>query len=282
MGQNHTKMFEARQLTSSGGVTHQLATQIHATLGATTADAPTDGSALPALWHWMAFPPTAPMSDLAADGHPKLGAFLPDLGLSRRMWAGGALTFDAPLHVGDALTKTSTIRSVTEKQGPNGPMSFVIVDHEISGSDGVCIRERQDIVYLNIPDTYTPPRKVPVPENATAQRDKPVPPTLLFRYSALTFNAHRIHYDLQYTRDIEHYPGLVVHGPLQATLAMQMAVEIGGRTPDRFEYRGIHPLFAGTDLTIFGTRQTKGQVDVAIGAAEGHQTLQGKAFWEET
>ncbi|WP_224823894.1 MaoC family dehydratase N-terminal domain-containing protein [Cognatishimia sp. MH4019] len=281
MEQNHTKMFEARTEIAQGGVSTQLAAQIHATLAPSTASAPATGTPMPALWHWMAFPPTAPMSELGSDGHPKLGGFLPDLGRSRRMWAGGALEFKAPLHVDEQLTKSSTIRSITEKDGPTGPMSFVTVDHEISGEAGVAIRERQDIVYLDIPEAYTPPRKTPVPENSTAQRSIPVPPTLLFRYSALTFNAHRIHYDLDYTRDVEHYPGLVVHGPLQATLAMQMAVELGGSTPDRFEYRGIHPLFAGADLQIYGTRQDGGQIDVAIGAAEGHQTLKGTATWED-
>ncbi len=281
MEQNHTKMFDPRTETVHGRVSTQLAAQINATLAPPNTSAPTAGSPMPALWHWMAFPPTAPMSDLGNDGHPRLGGFLPDLGRSRRMWAGGALEFKSALHVDEPLRKTSTIRSITEKDGPTGPMSFVTVDHEISGANGVAIKERQGIVYLDIPETYTPPRKAPVPGTPTAQRSLPVPPTLLFRYSALTFNAHRIHYDLDYTRTVEHYPGLVVHGPLQATLAMQMAVELGGSTPQHFEYRGIHPLFAGADLQIYCTRQEDGQIDVAIGAAEGHQTLKGTATWKE-
>ncbi|MEL7213083.1 MAG: MaoC family dehydratase N-terminal domain-containing protein [Pseudomonadota bacterium] len=280
MEQNHTKMFEPRTQTNIGGISVQLAQQIAATLAPDAMLAA--GAPLPALWHWMAFPPTAPMAELGSDGHPKLGEFLPDLGRSRRMWAGGALEFISALHVDEVLTKTSIIRSITEKEGPTGPMSFVTVDHEISGEAGIAIKERQDIVYLDIPEAYTPPRKIPAPENPTAHRSLPVPATLLFRYSALTFNAHRIHYDLDYTREVERYPGLVVHGPLQATLAMQMAVELGGCTPDRFEYRGIHPLFAGSDLQIYGTRQEGGQIDVAIGAAEGHQTLKSTAFWEDT
>ena len=223
------------------------ARQIQTTLDAPGRSALCDGDPLPALWHWMAFTPLAPLAELGPDGHPGLGGFPPPLRLGRRMWAGGALRFHARLRVGEPLERRTVIRAIDEKQG--GDMVLVSLDHRIFGTRGLAIEERQDIVYLPMPDRFTPPKKRPVPETAKLASSHATPETLLFRYSALTFNAHRIHYDLDYACEVEHYPGLVVHGPLQATWLMQAAVARKGRMPDEFHYRGVHPLFAGEDVS---------------------------------
>ena len=207
MDQVNLTAWENRTETRTGGVSLQVAQMAQATLGVSH-EAVSFGSDLPALWHWFAFLPQTPTTELGRDGHPPLGDFLPPVHLERRMWAGGKLTFHKQLHVGEALTRVSTIRSVTEKDGAAGRMVFVSIEHEISGESGLAISERQDIVYLAIPDQYAPPRKQDAfacPDFAEAVETTP---TLLFRYSALTFNAHRIHYDLPYAQTVEHYPGL--------------------------------------------------------------------------
>jgi len=252
----------------------------HATLGDPRAPAPQTGDPLPPLAHWCAFPPNAHMSELQSDGHPAVGAFLPPVQLRRRMWAGGNLRFGRALHVGEPLERRSRIRAIKSKEGRSGPMVFVTVDHAIYGAHGLSVAEQQDIVYLEIPDSYTPPPKMPLPQGPLVQRRIDPTETLLFRYSALTFNAHRIHYDLAYAQQVEHYPGLVVHGPLQATLLMQLAVAARGRTPDQFHFRGVHPLFAGTPMDIVAVDDAAGLL--LFSGAEGHQGMQAGAIWEGT
>jgi len=273
-----------RTETRQGGVSSQVAEMAQATLGASE-NGVQPGSVRPALWHWFGFLPTTPTGDLGRDGHPPLGGFLPPVRLERRMWAGGKLTFHEPLHVGEALTRVSILRSVTEKDGAAGHMVFVTVDHEISGENGLAVSEQQDIVYLAIPDRYTPPRKQDV--FAIPDLDEPVDatPTLLFRYSALTFNAHRIHYDLPYAQTVEHYPGLVVHGPLQATMLINAATRHQGRSPDHFSFRGVHPVFAGEPLRVMGQRDGEQALNLCTAVtSEGSafQGMQAKAIWEDT
>lgn len=281
MDQVNLTAWEGRTQTRTGGVSEQLAAQLHATLGNARVAAPKLGEALPALWHWCAFPMSTHMSELSKDGHPGLGGFLPPVLLERRMWAGGSLRFGAPLRVGERLESRSCIRAVTEKVGANGPMVFVTVDHAIYGENGLSISERQDIVYLEIPKDFTPPRKRDMPHDPIMSRTQDVPETLLFRYSALTFNAHRIHYDLPYAKDVEHYPGLVVHGPLQATLLMQAAVEQRGSTPEQFDFRGVHPAFAGTPLHIMARDEEDGELSLVTGT-DTHQCMQATAIWDAT
>ncbi|MDP4992590.1 MAG: MaoC family dehydratase N-terminal domain-containing protein, partial [Marivita lacus] len=233
---------------------------------------------LPPLWHWCAFPLSTPNDKLGKDGHPRETDLLPPVRLDRRMWAGGALKFYGPaLKIGDPLERRSSIRSVTEKDGSSGPMVFVTVDHAIYGPAGLAIEERQDIVYLEIPKTYTPPSKKPLPVQAVEQID--TTEALLFRYSAVTFNAHRIHYDLPYTREVEKYPGLVVHGPLQATLLMRAAIRERGRTPKYFDFRGVHPMFAGAPCEIAFAAE-----DAVLSlwtGQDGHQCMQATAIWAD-
>ena len=197
---------------------------------------------IPPLAHWLYFLPTTRQSELGEDGHPRRGGFLPPIELPRRMWAAGRLTFHAPLRVGDAVERISTIRSVSEKAGASGPLVFVTLAHAIRVNGVLAIEEEQDIVYRG--EVSAPRAAVPVSRVAERERAFTPDSTLLFRYSALTFNAHRIHYDAEYARTRENYPGLVVQGPLIATLLMDHHVS-ALCAPRSFTFRAERPLFAG-------------------------------------
>ncbi len=160
-------------------------------------------------------------------------------------------------------------------------MVFVVVDHEVHGAAGLAVRETQSIVYLPIPEKFTPPPKKPGPTaDLVVDLRQPVSTPLLFRYSAITFNAHRIHYDLPYAQDVEKYPGLVEHGPLQANLLMAAATAWKGRRPHRFRFRGVHPLFHGSDLHLRGTKTADGELKICTVAEAGHRGMDATADWE--
>jgi 3-methylfumaryl-CoA hydratase len=251
----------------------------HAVLGHQGTLAPRAGDTLPPLWHWFGFPPTAPMAHLGADGHPKLGGFMPPVRLNRRMWAGGALEFLAPLRVGERLTRETRIANVVEKSGAAGEMVFVTLEHDISSEAGLAVREQQDIVYLQIPDRFRAPKAITPPQpDLSEQTDVTTP--LLFRYSAITFNAHRIHYDLPYAQQVEHYPDLVVHGPLQANLLMDMATRRRGRAPSMFSFRGVHPVFACDTLALAACKTSDAEWSLCTVANDTHQGMQASAIWE--
>jgi 3-methylfumaryl-CoA hydratase len=173
-----------------------------------------DGGPLPPLWHWLAFLPDAPSS--ALDG------FLPPVPLERRMWAGGKLAFHADVRIGEPIHRRSEIAKVSAKTGSTGRMVFVTVAHALSTARGLAVTETQDIVYMPMPERFSPPPPTPAPEAAWSE-PAAIDAARLFRFSAATFNAHRIHYDLAYAVEVEKYPGLVVHGPLQAILLMEAA-----------------------------------------------------------
>jgi 3-methylfumaryl-CoA hydratase len=220
---------------------------------AATLDLPAAASELPPLWHWMLFQEWAQASALGADGHPRRGGFLPPVhDLPRRMWAGGRVTFRAPLRVGDPVVRTSTIRSVEQKTGGSGTLVFVTVLHEIAGPDGPAISEEHDIVYRGTAGAAVR-SALPAPQAAAGAMLRTIVPdsVLLFRYSALTGNGHRIHYDLDYATGEEGYPGLVVHGPLQATLLAGLACDAAaGLRLGHFAYRGRRPAFHDRPLTL--------------------------------
>jgi len=239
------------------------------------------GCLMPRLWHWAAFPEFVPLSQLGEDGHPKLGDFLPPLAFKRRMWAAGKLSFSGPLRVGERGRRISTIKSVTPKSGGTGDMVFVTVAHQIEGETGSFVEEEQDIVYLHIPDEFKAPKRIPELEGPDFDETVPINEARLFRFSAATFNAHRIHYDLPYAREVEHYPGLIVHGPLQANLLMAEATAWKGRRPDRFSFRGVHPMFAGGDMTLRATRGEGTALRMCTVAAAGHMGMQATADWED-
>jgi 3-methylfumaryl-CoA hydratase len=237
------------------------------------------GSPLPAGWHWMFFLEAKPASELGADGHPKRGGFLPPVPLPRRMWAGGRLEFLRPLAVGEAVTRESEIVSVEPKSGRSGTLVFVTVRHTIAGAAGTAIVEEQDIVYREAakPGEPLPPGKA---APASAQWTRRVLPdaVMLFRYSALTFNGHRIHYDKDYAVHEEHYPGLVVHGPLQATLLLDLLRHHAGRPVRRFEYRAQYPMFAGSPFTVNGNPDAAGgQAEVWTANEAGYYAMRGSA-----
>ena len=205
---------------------------------------------VPAGAHWCLSPPAVPAIGLGVDGHPAKGGFLPPVPLPRRMWAGGEIEFIDPLREGDSVTRSSRIADVRSKTGRSGTLCFVTVLHELVTERGVSIRERQDIVYraaATAPAAYAPPD---TREDAGNEWSVTIDSVLLFRYSALTFNGHRIHYDETYARKIEFYPGLVIHGPLQATLLLNLAVEQGGGLPRRFTFRGVSPACGAQTLRV--------------------------------
>ena len=206
----------------------------------------TDGMVLPPLWHWLYFLPAERQSEIGPDGHAKRGGFLPPVALPRRMWAGGAFEFRAPVRVGDAVRRTSTIVDITEKKGRTGALAFVRVRHEIrrNGESDPAIVEIHDIVYRQ---ARQPGDLEPVPEAAPeAVWKRVVVPddVMLFRYSALTFNGHRIHYDRKYVTEVEGYPGLIVHGPLIATLLLDLLHRhLPNADVATFNFRARRPTF---------------------------------------
>ncbi|MEM9901986.1 MAG: MaoC family dehydratase N-terminal domain-containing protein [Pseudomonadota bacterium] len=265
-----------------GGVTPVLVNMLGATLRpGWSAEALGPGDVLPTLWHWAAFPQDTPMEGLGPDGHPALGAFLPDLGLGRRMWAGGALSFLRPVHVGERLIKRSEITGVDWKDAGSGPLAIVSLRHVIAGEDGPAIEESQQIVYLAIPKGYRPPKPISAPYAAAFDEEVPIDGVRLFRYSAATFNGHKIHYDRAYTMGVEHYPGLIVHGPLQATLLIERAIRHRGAPPRRLSHRGVHPMFEHQPMRLIGIDDGVGMTlcTATRDADGGHQGMQIKAEW---
>jgi 3-methylfumaryl-CoA hydratase len=212
------------------------------------------GDPLPLLHHWLYFWDVRGPAGLGVDGHPARGGFLPPVGLPRRMWAGGRLSFVKPLLVGEAVTRVSTILDVTAKSGRSGHLVFVTVRHELSGADGLALVEEQDIVYREAaaPGSMAAPAAAGPAPTAAWQRELIPDTVLLFRYSALTMNGHRIHFDRPYAMAEEAYPALVVHGPLQATLLAQLAVDKLNAPITGFDFRGSSPAFDGSLLHICG------------------------------
>ncbi len=213
------------------------------------------GDPLPALWHWIYFPEGGRLSELGRDGHSQLGGFLPPVALPRRMWAGGRVTFETPLVLGEVYTRTSIIQDVTAKQGRSGELCFVTVRHDIADRDQrIAVREEHDIVYREDPKPGSKPPPLQPPPADFAYTDTVTPSAvMMFRYSALTFNGHRIHYDRPYSCEVEGYPGLVFHGPLTATLLAGLAVKNNSDgILDTFSFRALAPLFDDKAFEIRG------------------------------
>jgi 3-methylfumaryl-CoA hydratase len=239
---------------------------------------PASGDVLPALYHWLYFVPLAKTSELAADGHIKKGGFMPPVALPRRMWVSSDITFRAPLGIGEAAKRVSTIEDIAEKQGGSGPLTFVTLRHEIEGAVGTAIVDRQTVVYREAPDGPQPvPPGKPAPTDANFSRSVMPTPALLFRYSALSFNGHRIHYDHPFTTEDEGYPGLVVHGPLTATLLADLVRrEVAGAHIARFAFRAMKPLFAGRPFTVNGRREGDGQLTLWVADSDGDLAVEAE------
>ena len=242
--------------------------------------APVEGDALPPLWHWMYFWSVSPASVIGPDGHPQRGGFLPPVTLPRRMWAGSRVIFRGALPVGAVAERTSLIKSVNVKQGKSGPLVFVTVAHEIAVNGEPVILEEHDIVYRDPPQASDAPA-IPkaAPTNAQWSQAIVPDPVLLFRYSALTFNGHRIHYDRSYVTEVEGYPGLIVHGPLIATLLIGLAArELPGREISSFEFRAVSPLFDSEPFSVHGRLEADGRrVTLWAANARGELAMQAEA-----
>ena len=225
--------------------------------------------------HWCLVPDVLPHDALGADGHPRLGQLLPDVGLPRRMWAGGELAFTQALRLGDVVDKISTIENVAFKSGKSGDLCFVTLRHLYNVAGEAAINERQDVVYRE-PSTLTEDVSqapaTPPPQDMLVQAT----PTLLFRYSALTFNGHRIHYDYPYATKEEGYEGLVVHGPIQATLMLNLSAEKMQGLPQRFSYRGQKPLICGRVFGVSAVLQN-GAVEATVRDHTGAITMTANA-----
>lgn len=233
---------------------------------------------VPPGFHWMLVPDLAPPDDLGRDGHPRTGLFLPQLPLPRRMWAGGTLAFSGDLAEGDLVRRDTTIADVKLKSGRTGPLGFVTVRHDWRVGGSLRIAEQQDIVYREDALPGAPaPNPPPAEAWAGAETWHPVTsPTLLFRFSAMTFNGHRIHYDLPYATGVEGYAGLVVHGPMQAVWMLNLAASLLGRLPRRFAYRGLAPLICGQDLAVEARPLSDGY-DLRVLTRAGIATMSGRA-----
>lgn len=226
--------------------------------------------------HWCLSPDMLTADLLGGDGHPKLGIFLPDVGLPRRMWAGGKLTQHGHFNVGDQVKKQSVLADIMFKTGKSGRLCFITVNHDYAVNGKVVVEEQQDIVY----------REAAIID-ATSQSHSPVIPaettwkvmptsTMLFRYSAMTFNGHRIHYDEPYARKVEGYAGLVVHGPIQATLMLNLAATVLGRMPKSFSYRAMSPLVLDALFSVDAS-VTGSNVSLRCISRSGVVTMSGNA-----
>ncbi len=218
-------------------------------------DAPLkDGDAIPPGWHQIYLHRVAKLDDTAADGHPRKGDFLPPIPLPRRMWAGTKSVFHKSLHVGERVSWASTIGAVTAKEGRTGRLVFLRIDHEIAGEDGLATSEVQDLVYREPAKSGAPaPAPRPAPAEAVWRRAIHPDPVMLFRFSALTMNSHRIHYDWRFVTESEGYPGLLVHGPLTAVLLLDLfRREMPGATLKNSNIRALSPLYENHDFTVEG------------------------------
>lgn len=238
------------------------------------------GEIAPVGIQWCLAPDMAPMKELGPDGHPERGGFLPPIAFPRRMWAGGNLTFSGAFRVGDEIVKHSVIKDVVLKTGRTGPLIFVTVHHDYEAPRGLVLSERQDIVYRE--RDGTPATSTPVSANAAPEADRIVAidasTPLLFRYSAVTFNGHRIHYDFNYAANEEGYPGLIFHGPLQASYLLRMAVtSADGSLPRDFSFRSVKPLYAGGHITA-NAKALDGQISLWIADQQGQRTMEATAI----
>lgn len=216
-------------------------------------DAFHEGAVLPEFWHWIYFRHPVRRSRLGEDGHELRGDFLPPVELPRRMWAGGRLQFHNPIMIGENIKRTSEILFVEEKHGRSGDLVLVTIKHTLSSVGGLCVDEEQDLVYCAVPPPDQPSRQQSALPADVDWKDSFMPDAVtLFRYSALMFNAHRIHFDHPFTTEVEGYRGLVVHGPLTATLLLGAAKRHSQRQLTAYRYRGVTPLFNDELVTLAG------------------------------
>jgi 3-methylfumaryl-CoA hydratase len=242
-------------------------------------DPPRNGEPAPGLIHFCLAQPVTAVSKLGPDGHPERGEFLPPVPLPRRMWAGGNLRFHRELLVGETITRRSRIADIVTKQGRSGALCFVNVEHSIEVEGLPVIEEEQTIVYRAASDAPTPGQQAePAAIGDHCQNMLPTPVTM-FRYSALTFNSHRIHYDLRYATEVEGYPDLVVHGPLVATCLHRYAKRLRGAAPSIFAFRGQSPMFAGEAILMHAQEGDDGRLSLWAARRDGSVAMTANAGW---
>lgn len=268
-----------RERTIEDIITPRLAASLNAVLD--VEEATSIGAPAPLGIHWCLAPDIVPMSEIGPDGHPARGGFLPPVPYPRRMWAGGELAFTAGFRVGDVVARHSVVENIEAKSGRSGDLIFVTVRHRYETTRGTALQERQDIVYRKT-ESSSPAEPPPQPQNMLAASAHTIridaSPVLLFRYSAITFNGHRIHYDQPYVTTEECYPGLVFHGPLQATLLIRFAATLAKVDyPQLFTFRSIRPLFAGGQISA-EANIVDGTVHCSIASQARYETMKASFF----
>jgi 3-methylfumaryl-CoA hydratase len=238
-----------------------------------------EGDAIPPGWHLFYIREVVKLRDTASDGHPKRGDFLPPIDLPRRMWAGTQATYHKPIHVGETIRNLTTIEAVIPKVGKTGPLVFLKLKHEISGEDGIATTEIQDVVYREEAQPgAVAPEPPPAPAEAVWKRTIHPSPVLLFRYSALTMNSHRIHYDRTYVTEVEKYPGLLVHGPLTFTLLLDLFRRENPETALKsFSVRAVSPIYDTHDFTVAGAPGEEGEASLWALNNDGRLAMSAKA-----
>ena len=233
------------------------------------------GDPLPPLWHWMYFLPRAPWSKISTDGHPERGGFMPPIELPRRMFAGSRMTFHKLLTIGKPAARDGEVLKISEKSGKSGKLAFVTVRYRIEQDGELCIEEEQDIVYREPGSPVPAPTPAPFPEAPAGSWTNSITPdpVLLFRFSALTFNAHRIHVDRRYAMEEEGYPGLIVHGPLTAIQLADLVRHNQDRPITRFSFRGQAPLFDLAPYRLVGTPSEDNKVELQAQGPDGKTTM---------
>jgi len=239
------------------------------------------GDLLPPMWHILYFLPICRQSELSQNGHPKTGGFIPPIPLPLRMYAGGRIWFHQPLRVSEQITRKSTIADVSFRQGRTGPLVFVKINHEICNARGLAVSEDQDIVYRQKSTVdYPVPEYQQAPESEAWSREVSADAVTLFRFSALTFNSHRIHYDHPYTTGDEGYPGLIVHGPLLVILLLDLLHQ---HVPDaqlrEFRFKAVKPIFASNPFVLCGSNEGGDRVvHLWVRDSKGHLCLDASAM----
>lgn len=276
---SHLQQWIGREDVAEDVLTPALVDKFDATLGGAR-HAVRPGDVAPRLIHFCLCQPAVAMTALGDDGHPSRGGFLPPVPLPRRMWAGSEIGFARELRVGDTVRRRSRVVDVTAKSGRSGTLCFVTVDHVISVAGLTAITERQTLVYrAETSAQQAVPAPEPAPAGVTVEAID-MSPTLLFRYSALTFNGHRIHYDRPYAMTEEGYPGLVVHGPLQASLLIRLATRCrGGTPPASFAFRGVSPAFDGQLLGLNAGPITADAQELWSAPVGGSVAMRATARW---
>jgi 3-methylfumaryl-CoA hydratase len=276
---DHLRKWIGRTETFDDAVSSAPLRAMAATLDLDTAPT-TPGDAIPPLWHWLYFLPAPRQSAIGPDGHAKRGGFLPPIELPRRMWAGSRVEFVEPLRVGQSIVRTSRIEDVQAKQGRSGTLVFVKVRHEIRAEGRLAVVDVHDIVYRDLPRPgERAPEGMAAPDDAQWSREIVADDVLLFRYSALTFNGHRIHYDRRYVTEVEGYPGLVVHGPLIATLLLDL---LQRQRPEasvkRFDFKAMKPVFDTAAFTVCGRAVDDHTVRLWARTPQGHLAMDATAL----